>query len=69
MIDPRMLFFTKLGSAVLALILWVGLVVTKNDVTQQQLDLILYCKSYLAGMVGHLAATKIGQKGGADVQV
>ncbi len=52
--NPNVVFYVKLGSGLLAVGIWVGLVLSGKDVTPQEQDIILTAKAYVIGITSHL---------------
>jgi len=51
---PAIVFYTKVGVGVICAAIWVAMVVTKNDTTPQEMELISSAKGVLIGLVTHL---------------
>lgn len=60
--NPVILFYTKLGSSLLAAGVWIGFVLTGHDKTQQELEVILACKGFVVGMITHLLSVGAPKK-------
>jgi len=70
---PAIVFYTKVGVGVICAAIWVAMVVTKNDTTPQEMELISSAKGVLIGLVTHLLTLgapkeESQSKGDADVQ-
>jgi hypothetical protein len=51
---PSIVFYTKIGVGLVCAAIWVTMVVTKNDTTPQEMELIGSAKGVLIGLVTHL---------------
>lgn len=57
--NPTTLFFTKLGTGIIASGVWIWLVYTGHDTTTQEAEIVRACEGWVIGLVSHLMTKKV----------